>query len=339
MAKAKPRKQTRGKRRRLNLRRLLVCGLVVIGLMGGVSLVHRFSPPETQERIESVTLNVIDLVRENRSMPRELVFWLDLLSDKIPLARGKTVAPGVTIASDTMVLGGTPASAESLEFLENKGYLAGYDDNRRNPAWVAYRVFPPKYKSGKRPDKFEPDLRTRAKVKTSAYRNSGYDRGHMAPNRAIAVCYGTEAQVETFLMSNVTPQLHGLNAAFWEAMEARVIERYTRRFGQVWVMCGPVYDADKTPRQIGSGVTVPDAFFLIISTHEKDSSSKDITDTGLMRTKAFLVPHREISAKDDPSKYLVGVREIERRTGLDFFPLLSSEVQDALEPEAAKRAW
>ncbi|MDF9826741.1 endonuclease G [Ereboglobus sp. PH5-10] len=338
MARGKSRKKTRN-RGRMNLRRLIVCGLVVFGLLGGVAIWHRLAPPATRERIESVTLNVIDLARENRSMPRELVFWLDLLSDKIPLARGKTVAPGVTIESDLMVLGGTPASPEPLDFLQNKGYLAGYDNNHRNPAWVAYRVFPPKYKSGRRPDKFEPDPRTRAKVRSSAYSNSGYDRGHMAPNRAIAVCHGGEAQVETFLMSNVVPQLHGLNAAFWEAMEARVIERYTRRFGQVWVMCGPVYEAGKTPVKIGSDVSVPDAFFLIISTHEKDASNKDITDTGLMRTEAFLVPHRAIAAKEAPSKYLASVREIEQRTGLDFFPLFSSEVQDALESEPAKRAW
>lgn len=324
----------------MTLRRLLVCGVIVAVLFGGVSVWHYFAPPATRERIESVTLDVIDLARENRMTPKEMVFWLDLLSDKIPLAHGKTVAPGVTIESNAMVLGGTPASSQNLDFLKNKGYLAGYDENRRNPAWVAYRVFEPKYPSGKRPEKFDPDPRTRAKVHSSAYTNSGYDRGHMAPNRAIAVCHGPEAQLETFLMSNVVPQLHGLNAAFWESMEARVIERYSRRFGQVWVLSGPVYDAGRNHAKIGSGVTVPDAFFLIISTYENTSpkGAPAIAD-GAMRTEAFLVPHRDIPAKDDPSKYLVSIREIERRTGLDFFPLLSSEVQDALETEAAKRAW
>lgn len=332
MARSKTRSSAAGRRSRMAPRRLLLCGVLVLALFGGVSVWHRFAPPATQERIEAVTLDVIDLLRENRATPREIVFWLDLLSDKIPLARGKTVAPGVTIESNTMVLGGTPASSDNLNFLKNKGYLAGYDENRRNPAWVAYRVFEPKYPAGKRPDKFDPDPRTRAKVTSSAYTHSGYDRGHMAPNRAIAACYGPGAQLETFLMSNVVPQRHGLNAAFWESMEARVIERHTRRFGQLWILCGPVYDAGKSPAKIGSGVTVPDAFFLILATCENTSG-------GLMRAQAFLVPHRDISAKEDPSKYLVSIRDIERRTGLDFFPLLSSEVQDALEAEPAKRAW
>lgn len=337
MAKAKPQFP---KKRRINLRRLLVCGAVVFALLGGVKAVHYFSPPETQERIEAVALNVIDVVRENKSAPKELVFWLDLIADKIPLARGKIVSLGVPIEVDGAVLGGTPVSADRpLDFLKNKGYVAGYDEERRNPAWVAYRVFEPKYPSGARPGKFEPDSRTRVKVNSSAYTNSGYDRGHMAPNRAIAVCYGPEAQLETFLMSNVTPQLHGLNAAFWESMEARVIERYTRRFGQVWIVCGPVYDAGKTPEKIGGGVTVPDAFFLIVSAH--GNSPKDATGTNgvEVRTEAFLVPHREISASTDASTFLVSVREIERRTGLNFFPLFSKDAQEALETNAAKRAW
>jgi DNA/RNA endonuclease G (NUC1) len=43
--------------------------------------------------------------------------------------------------------------------------------------------------------------------------------------------------------------------------------------------------------------------------------------------------------REDPAKFLVSVREIERRTGLDFFPLFPGETQAALESESAKRAW
>jgi endonuclease G len=327
MARSKPRKNPL----RLNLRRLLGCGVFLLAAGAGIFTWHHFAPPETREKIEAATLDAIDLARENRSTPRELVFWLDLIADKIPLTRGKVVAPGAAIEADAMVLGGTPAARERLVFLENKGYLAGYDEQRRNPAWVAYRVFPPKYKAAARPEKFKPDPRTRAKVDATAYTNSGYDRGHMAPNHAIAVCHGPEAQRETFLMTNVAPQLHGLNGALWKALEERVLDRYTRRYGDVWVVCGPVYEKGREPRRIGENVAVPDAFFLVIS--ERDERS------GGLRTLAFLVPHRELRASEDPSKYLVSVREIEARAGLDFFPKLPRAAQDALETTAAKRAW
>ncbi len=55
------------------------------------------------------------------------------------------------------------------------------------------------------------DTLTIAKVTHNDYTHSGYDRGHMAPNYAIATRYGQEAQKETFLMSNIVPQLGNLN--------------------------------------------------------------------------------------------------------------------------------
>jgi len=42
-------------------------------------------------------------------------------------------------------------------------------------------------------------------VTSHDYTGSGYNRGHCAPNYAIAVCYGAQAQLETFLMSNILP--------------------------------------------------------------------------------------------------------------------------------------
>ncbi|MDR2982504.1 MAG: DNA/RNA non-specific endonuclease [Puniceicoccales bacterium] len=328
MAKAKSKKK-RVNLRKLNPKRLPICGAVVLLSGSGLFTWHHFAPQETRDKIESVTLDVIDVVRESRAAPNELVFWLDLVADNIPLTRGNVVQPGVALEDEALVLGGTPAASQTLTFLKNTGYLVGYDETRKNPAWVAYKVFPARYPPNKRPDGFEIDSRTRTQVETAEYSHSGYDRGHMAPNRAISLCYGQEAQRETFLMSNVVPQRHGLNGAFWEAMERRVMDRYTRRYGDVWVVCGPVYEAGKAPQKLKSGIVVPDAFFLIIA--EKSE--------GGIRAEAFLVPHEDIKERADPSKYLTSIRAIEARTGLNFFPKFPAQAQDALETTPAKRAW
>ncbi|MFA5689945.1 MAG: DNA/RNA non-specific endonuclease [Kiritimatiellales bacterium] len=313
----------------LNFRRLMKFGVVLVVIGGGIFGVHYVSPPPVKEKIEAATLDVIDLVREYRRTPRELVFWLDLAADHIPLMRGNVVPPGVSLDAGSHALGGAPAASVALTQLTNRGYMAGYNETMKNPAWVAYKVFPPKFDSGPRPSGFSPDPRTRSRIESSAYLNSGYDRGHMAPNHAIAVCYGPEAQRETFLMSNVVPQLPGLNSAFWEAMERRVLERYTRRYGDVWIICGPVYERGKNQKRLRAGVIVPDAFFLIVA----EQSGRGI------RCAAFLVPQQDIKKSADPAQFLVSVRDIEQATGLNFFPQLPADVQDALEITAAKRAW
>jgi endonuclease G len=324
------RKITAARLLRLNPKRLLVAGGAVLAAIVLLFVVHAVAPQSVRDKMEGFTLDAIDLVRESRAAPAELVFWLDLVADHIPLVRGNTVPAGAQLGDTAHTLGGTPVASRALNVLPNKGYVVGYDEERRNPAWVAYKVFPPRHSSNPRPAKFETDMRTTARVETSAYSRSGYDRGHMAPNRAISLCYGAEAQRETFLMSNVVPQLHELNGGFWEAFEARVIGRYTRRFGEVWVVCGPVYEAQRTPKRLKQGVTIPDAFFILVA---------DAQDGSGIRCQAFIVPNRSLKKTADPSQFLVSVREVERQTGLNFFPDLPATTQDALETAPAKRVW
>src|SRR5690606_27274146 len=85
----------------------------------------------------------------------------------------------------------------------NPAYLAGYSETLANPLWVAYRVADvnPLPAPAERPDRFEVDVRTVTRVEPDAYTGSGYDRGHLAPNYAIATRYGEDAQRETFWMS------------------------------------------------------------------------------------------------------------------------------------------
>lgn len=87
------------------------------------------------------------------------------------------------------------------------------------------------------------DKRTAARVEPDDYTRSGYDRGHMAPNYGIATRFGRQAQEETFLMSNISPQKHGLNAGVWKTLEQRIATNYPGRFGEVWVLAGPVFAA------------------------------------------------------------------------------------------------
>jgi DNA/RNA endonuclease G (NUC1) len=96
---------------------------------------------------------------------------------------------------------GEPADNFGLKHLTNIGYSVGYDDTIPSARWSSYRVFPYQEVHLKRPPSFYVDERTSAKVSTDEYVRSGYDRGHLTPNYAISVCYGAEAQKETFFLS------------------------------------------------------------------------------------------------------------------------------------------
>lgn len=256
---------------------------------------------------------------------------LDVALDIYRMYYGGDFVAGVAAGDRTHVYGGAPSAggyAHPVRILTNRGYVAGYCEALGNPAWTAYRVadvdgLPD---AGERPERFEVDLRTAARVEPSDYTNSGYDRGHMAPNYAIATRYGEAAQRETFLMSNITPQRHALNAGAWKELEMRTATSYPARFGEIWVLAGPVFGT--RPRTLKGGAAVPEAFFMIMI---------DESD-GRTRAQAFLFP-QETPAGADPANYLVSIDELERRTGLDFFPDLPDAAENALEAAKASRVW
>lgn len=330
---AKKRKRSKPSLRKLNLKRLLVCGGILAVAALFLKVAHYFGDEDTRDSIESGIVSVIDIARESSLVPDEMVFLLDEIAHRLPFVRGACVDAGELNAGN-LILGGTPRSRlRELEYLKNAGYVVGYDSAAGNPAWVAYKIFNPKSFETKERPGFEVDIRTRSRISPDDYTNSGYDRGHMAPNQAMAVCYGGRGQRESFLMSNIVPQVHELNAGIWKDLEQRILKRYTRAFGDIWVLCGPIYDeSPEAARKIrGKEIAIPDAFFLVVVDRDEERGNA-------LRTLAFIIPHCK-DLDDDLSNYLVGIREVERRSRLNFFPDLEDFVQNQLEVPAAKTVW
>jgi endonuclease G len=213
-----------------------------------------------------------------------------------------------------------------LVILTNAAYLTGYCETRRNPAWVAFSVGNITIGStSKRPSRLITD--TRAKSAThAAFTGSGYDRGHMAPNFAIATRYGQEAQRETFLMSNICPQAPDLNRIWWRRVEEKEANDFAVRLERVWVITGPIFEA--APKRLRGGVEVPAAFYRIILDEE----------SGQPRALAFIAP-QTATGRESLEAFLVSVRDVEAQTGLDFHPALSKEAQDRLEAPRAASLW
>ena len=246
--------------------------------------------------------------------------------------RNRTAGRATTQADahELRIYGGLPNAVgygHPIVVLTNIGYLSGYCEARRNPGWVSFSISSITVgPSGKRLSKFLTDTRTMSRVAHQDYSNSGYDRGHMAPNYAIATRYGHEAQRETFLMSNITPQSPDLNRIWWRVLEEKEANDFAVRLERVWVTTGPVFAGEG--RKLLSGVDVPTAFYRIILDEEN----------GQPRVLAFIAP-QTVTGHEPLAQFLTSVREIERQTGLDFYPELPKEVQDRMETVKVGRLW
>lgn len=212
---------------------------------------------------------------------------------------------------------GEPKSDNLLIILTNEAYMVAYNEERKCPEWVSYRLEGEETgKAVKRPSRFLVDGRTVSRVSHGDYTGSGYDRGHMAPNSAIGRYYGEKAQLETFLMSNIVPQKPNMNQRVWRELEAREPDMAVS--GVVWVVTGPVFD--KFEEVLPSGVEIPDWCYKIIVT-EID---------GKHEMFSVMIP-RDVGKGASPEEFVTTVDSIEKATGLDFFHEMPDDVENRME--------
>ena len=220
---------------------------------------------------------------------------------------------------------GEPAPAD-VRVVERGEFVVGWSPSLKHPLWVAYHVPEEKsYVAGKRPG-FRADPAVPDSPAATAYKGTGYDRGHMAPNHAIATRFGSEAQKKTFYTTNIAPQKPSLNRGPWREMEHRIADLWTSKYGEIWVIvgCVPGDDEDKLP----SGVAVPKAFWQVIAAQTADG----------VRALAVYMP-KDIPSSAFPVHNIITIDELELRTGLDFFPSMPSYLQKPLEADLPTRLW
>ena len=213
---------------------------------------------------------------------------------------------------------------EQGQIIQRTGYTLSYHAKHRTPQWVAWELTKEETRGNEeRTNEFQPDPDVMgAKVVTYDYSHSGYDRGHMAP--AGDMKWSKKAMQESFYMSNICPQDHNLNTEDWNDLENKSRE-WARRYGKVYIVCGPIYNGTRNEYIGDHRVKVPDAFFKVILINHD-------------RKQAALGFYFENKAGERPlSEYLVSVDKLEDMTGLDFFSALPDEIENRLEKEIVNK--
>jgi endonuclease G len=227
---------------------------------------------------------------------------------------------------------GVPLAPRKLTVLNNIGYDCGYDESTRTPAWVAYKLTKhgPPGTNLQAPNlerfSFSTDQRTASLITAKLFSRSGFDRGHMAPNDAIGVEYGEEAQRETFKMSNIAAQRPSFNRGIWKQFETAESNYWANSREELWVIVGAVVsDPHHRIRSSGNSVAVPSEFYRIYIDEE----------AGELKTMAMTIPAEAHAGRPT----LRSIREIEALSQLDFNPEMPTPAQDHLEHQKATRFW
>lgn len=228
--------------------------------------------------------------------------------------------PFVSVANSTDFL---PVPANHI--VRHTYYTLSYNEDYEEANWVYYTLTDSMVlNSGQeRSNTFKVDnWVVTASAKSSDYTKSGYDRGHLCP--AGDMGFNRVAMQESFLMSNVSPQLPEFNRGIWKELETQVRE-WAIEEHKLYVVTGPVFKDDKGT--IGKDkVQVPGYFFKII--YDPAVEPKMI---------AFVLPNEK---SDRPlTDFAVTTDEVEKLTGFDYFSQLPDDQENKLESKVQLAGW
>ena len=175
----------------------------------------------------------------------------------------------------------------------------------------------------------DPDLPAQYYFDYDPFRGSGYDHGHICPSADRL--YSRDANIQTFYLTNMQPQRHIFNAGIWEVMEQKLrswMSTGSKAEDTLYVCKGGTIDAvpgvtdDPILTTLNNGLVVPKYFFMALLRRSK---------TGY-KAMAFWVEHLNEDHSNDPlTDYVINIRELERRTGIDFFCNLPDDIEDDVE--------
>ena len=259
----------------------------------------------------------------------------DRLRDYVEQWTGDRFLPEAT---NGQVFGSSPSSGtEDMEpglpelvrernsqVIRHTGYTVSYNAETKIPNWVAWTLTPERFEETvSRYDKFLPDPEVAHPVTTEDYKRSGYDRGHLCP--AGDNKWDREAMIESFYMTNICPQHHNLNRGDWNELEQKC-RKWVKKDSCLYIVTGPIF-YDRKPQTIGEHkVAVPDAFFKVILSLHK-------------RPKAIGFIYKNNEGNNPLDSYVNTVDEVERITGIDFFPALPDDIEKAVEASYNLKDW
>lgn len=216
-------------------------------------------------------------------------------------------------------------SSTTGQLVYHNYYTLSYNEKWEQAEWVAYEL----KKEYIKKNRFKrPFFIADPKVKTVSadwrnFKNSGFDKGHLCP--AGDMQFDIHAYNETFYTSNISPQDRSFNGGIWNRLEDKV-RYWAERYDDVFVVTGGVLSPSF--KTIGKEkVAVPEFFYKIILDNSK----------GDFKIIAFLIPNKK---SDRPLyDFVVSVDNIEKRTGIDFFPALDDTIENQLEKSSSYKAW
>ena len=305
------------------------------GDSGAQLLTCKANPKETER---AVTLTVYD----KYGVASIDIFQKGTKSDQpadvrkgTPTASPKWLELPATDASDGMDFYHHPMTVDGKK---TRNYSYYYDYSSRLAIWVAYPLNSVLIGgTGERSNAWGVDplmpASDQAIISNGNYNGlKGMNRGHQIPS---ADRYRPLANRETFYGTNMTPQLGSFNSGVWAKLEDRV-RAWAKSCDTLYVVtgCVPEPHYGVASDNMGKRVVAPYAYFKAVLRYNRNGT---FGHSGYNACAVFLEHNAENASRAVNRSMAMSIRELERKTGIDFFvnlpALVGASVAETIETE------
>ena len=225
-------------------------------------------------------------------------------------------------------------------------YCYEFDKSAYHTRWVAFRFDDVTRETGSgRNDSFrdDPDISSDYWITNNTFGTHTLDsksyslsRGHICASNDRQ--YSVEANKQTFYMTNMTPMIQNkFNSGYWSSLEAQVqtLGRDESFSDTLYVVKGGTVSSDKiygTIERTYNGETrnmvIPKYYYVALLRVKKDAQKGEG-----YKAIGFLLKHQEYNTGKftDYPEHVVSIDSLEKFTGIDFFPGLPDDVENAIE--------
>jgi len=217
-----------------------------------------------------------------------------------------------------------PAQAPREQQIVHTLFTLSYSEPYELPSWIAYQLSPEQAKAtGTFKDKYIADpLVTTGSAVPKDYKDAPYIMAQLVPVEDMFT--SPKAVEESFMMTNIVPQKPAFNRFIWKVNE-KLIREWAKEGNILYIITGPVL-TDVPFFTFGANkVSTPTRYY------------KAVLDVNGKRAIGFLF--RSNTANGAAKSFAVSVDELEKATGLDFFPSLPDDLENEVEKSTDFSKW
>ncbi|HEX2394555.1 MAG TPA: DNA/RNA non-specific endonuclease [Bacteroidales bacterium] len=217
-----------------------------------------------------------------------------------------------------------PSAMPREQQVKHTLYTLSYNEGYELASWAAYQLTPEQAKTtGTFKEKYlEDPLVTTGSASVKDYKDAGFIMGQLVPPEDMVT--SSEAAQEAFFTSNTVPHKPVFNKNIWKHLE-KLIREWAKEGNTLYIVSGPVLSDAPFGTFGPNKISIPERYYKVV------------LDVRGERAIGFMFRNNVSSGAI--KSFALSVDELEKTTGLDFFPALPDALEQKVEASTDYNKW